>query len=148
MAPSSVLGQTQSAADEIGEKTVGGMKIEAELEDAEAMQMLMNGEWMVQQPSTGDTHHFEVALVDPKNGGRIPYAGVSAIFVNTKTGARFVKRLDAMYGDSLHYGANVKLGKGSYTASVKVQPPTLMREGEGLNRWLKPVQATFAFQVS
>ena len=143
------LAWTPSAtAGEIGQRIVGGLKIEAELEDAQAMQMLMAGEWMTQQPTKQATHHFEVALSDPKYGGRIPYAAVSATFVNLATKATFAKRLDAMYGDQLHYGANVKLPKGRYSVAVTVRPPTLMREGESLNRWLKPAKTLFTFTVA
>lgn len=147
LAGSSGFARTSSLSDEIGTLTVGGMKIEAELEEAETMQMLMNGEWIIQQPGKDETHHFEVALVDPAFGGRIPYAKVSATFRSLKTGTTFAKRLDAMYGDNLHYGANVKLTKGRYVVTVRVQPPALMREGEGLNKWLKAVKAQFRFTV-
>jgi len=144
----SVLAGRSAPAGEIGAKTVGGMKLEPELEDAQTMQMLMGGKWMMQRPGPSDTHHFEVALIDPKFGGRIPYAGVTATFVNLKSKATFAKRLDPMYGDNLHYGANVKLAAGDYKVTVNVRPPSLMREGEGLNRWLRPVRAEFRVKVS
>jgi len=103
------------------------------------MQMLMNGEWMIQQPARDETPHFEVALVEPKSGGRVPYARVSAVFRSLKTGTTFAKLLDPMYGDNLHHGANVTLAAGTYR---------VMREGEGLNRWLKAVQTQFRLNVA
>lgn len=147
IATSSVLSQPSAVADEIGARTVGGMEIEAELEEPEEGQMLMGGQWMIQEPAQGDTHHFEVALIEPKFGGRIPYAKVTATFLNLKTGGKFAKRLDPMYGKNFHYGANVRLAHGTYRVTVKVQPPALMRVGEALNKWLKPVTAEFRFTV-
>jgi len=142
------LGLTPSAtAGVIGERLAGGMKIEAVLEEAQTMQMLMAGEWMTEKPAKGATHHFEVALIDPKYGGRIPYATVSATFVNLATKATFATRLEAMYGDELHYGTNVKLAKGRYSVALRVKPPALMREGESLDRWLAPVKTRFTFTV-
>lgn len=143
----SVRAEAIRAGDEIGVRTVGGMKIEAELEQPEAMQMLMGGSWMIQQPASGETHHFEVVLEDPRFGGRIPYAGVSARFVSQATKASFTKRLEPMYGKNLHYGANVALAPGGYRVTISVRPPALARVGEAVNRWLKPVSATFAFEV-
>ena len=134
-------------AGEIGQRVVGGMKIEAELEAGQAMQMQMGGEWMTERPKPSE-RHFEVALVDPKYGGRIPYATVTAKFTNLTTKASFTKRLIAMYGDQLHYGSNVVLPKGRYSVALTVGAPTLMREGESLDRWLKPVHAQFTFTVA
>jgi hypothetical protein len=141
LAVSGLAWAPSAAADEIGGRIVGGMKIEAEIEDAEAMQMFTAGRWMIHEPAKGATHHFEVILSDP-------YAGVTATFVNLATKAKFAKRLDAMYGKQLHYGANVSLASGRYRVAVAVGPPALMREGEALNRWLSPVKTLFTFTVA
>jgi hypothetical protein len=134
-------------AAKVGERVVGGMRIVVELEKPAMMRMLMQGMWMMRKPETGVTHHFEVVLEDPEFGGRIPYARVSAAFENLRTKSRFTKRLDPMYGEKLHYGADVRLARATYKVLVTVRPPTMMRMEAALNKWLQPVQAEFTFDV-
>lgn len=132
----------------LGAAVVGGMKIEVETEEPEKMQGLMGGSWMMMEPAKNDTHHFEVKLIDPQFGNRIPYAQVRATFVNLSTGARFEKAMEAMFGKNIHYGANLNLPPGKYRVTLYIDPPTMMREGEALNKWLKPVEAQFEFTVN
>jgi len=43
--------------------------------------------------------------------------------------------------------SGIRLARGTYKVLVTVQPPTMMRMEAALNKWLKPVQAVFTFEV-
>ena len=106
------------------------------------------GEWKTYRPKAGAlTHHLTVVLADPESGQHIPAAKVSATIVNKKTGKKMEKKLPPMFGKNLIYGANIFLKPGKYDLIVKVGPPSLMRVEGAINKWLKPIQAKFAFQV-
>ncbi|MFQ5875778.1 MAG: iron transporter [Dehalococcoidia bacterium] len=132
---------------EVGKTVVGGMEIEVELEEPSEMRMLMMGKWKLMKPAKGDTHHLEVKTSVPGKGYRIPYSDVRATFINLESKKEFVKKVAPMFGANFHYGVNVTLKKGKYEAVIDIAPPTMMRMEESLNKWLKPVQARFQFEV-
>ncbi len=137
-----------AAQIEIGKKVVQGMKIRVWLEKPQKMQMLMKGMWMTYRPQAGAlTHHLGVDLIVPENGARIPYAKVSTTLTNSKSGKKTVKKLPAMFGKRLFYGANLKLAPGKYDLVVRVNPPTLMRMEGAMNKWVKPIEAKFTLTV-
>ena len=132
---------------EVGETVVGGMEIKAELEEPSEMQMLMKGKWRLIKPAKGDTHHLEVKTSVPGKGYRIPYSDVTATFIDLQSKEKFLKKAHPMFGGNFHYGVNVTLKKGKYEAIIDVAPSTMMRMEESLNKWMKPVQAKFQFEV-
>ncbi len=152
------LVSTAAAAQEsktirVGKQVVQGMAISVELEPPKVMQMMMGGmegmgEWKTYQPKAGAlTHHITVVLAHPESGKHIPAAKVSASIVNKKTGKKMEKKLPPMFGKKLIYGANIFLKPGKYDLIVKVGPPSLMRVEGAINKWLKPIQAKFAFDL-
>lgn len=159
---STVATAQESKTIPVGKQVVQGMAISVELEAPKVMQMMMSGmggmggmggtggmgEWKTYQPKAGAlTHHLTVVLAHPESGKHIPAAKVSASIVNKKTGKKIEKKLPPMFGKNLIYGANIFLKPGKYDLIVKVGPPSLMRVEGALNKWLKPIQAKFAFQV-
>ncbi len=143
----------------VGKQVVQGMAISVELEPPKVMQMMMKGmggmggmegmgEWKTYQPKAGAlTHHITVVLAHPESGKHIPAAKVSASIVNKKTGKKMEKKLPPMFGKNLIYGANIFLKPCKYDLIVKVGPPSLMRVEGAINKWLKPIQAKFAFDL-
>ncbi len=143
----------ESKTIQVGKQVVQGMAISVALEAPKVMQMMMSGmggmgEWKTYRPKPGAlTHHITVVLAHPESGKHIPAAKVSAAIVNKKTGKKIEKKLPPMFGKNLIYGANIFLKPGKYDLIVKVEPPSLMRVEGAINKWLKPIQAKFAFQV-
>jgi len=153
----------------VGKLVVQGMAISVELEAPKVMQMMMKstggmggmggtggmggmggmGEWKTYRPKAGTlTHHLTVVLADPESGQHIPAAKVSASIVNKKTGKKMEKKLPPMFGKNLIYGANIFLKPGKYDLIIKVGPPRVMRVEGAINKWLKPIQAKFAFDLN
>ena len=152
----------------VGKLVVQGMAISVELEAPKVMQVMMKGtggmggmggtggmggmggmgEWKTYRPKAGAlTHHLTVELAHPESGQHIPAAKVSATIVNKKTGKKMEKKLPPMFGKKLIYGTNIFLKAGKYDLIIKVGPPGLMRIESALDKWLKPIQAKFAFRV-
>ena len=157
---STVATAQESKMIPVGNQVVQGMAISVELEAPKVMQMMMAGmsemggmggmgEWKTYQPKAGAlTHHITVVLAHPESGQHIPAAKVSASIVNKKTGKKIEKKLPPMFGKNLIYGANIFLKPGKYDLIIKVGPPRVMRVEGAINKWLKPIQAKFAFDLN
>ena len=140
----------------VGKQVVNGMAIAVELEVPKVMQMMMKGmgemggmgEWKTFRPKPGAlTHHLTVILTDPETREQIPYASVSGTIINAQTKAKMTKKLPPMFGQNLIYGVNIRLEPGKYQLILTVEPPTLMRVEGAINKWLRPIQAKFSFDV-
>ena len=149
----------ESRSIAVGKQVIEDMRISVELERPKMMQMMMKGMgemgrmagmggWKTFRPKAGElTHHLTLVLAVPTTGERIPYAEVSATIVNVQTKDKMEKKLPAMFGENLIYGTNVFLKPGKYDLAITVEPPSVMRIEGGFDKWLKPIQANFSFQV-
>ena len=124
------------------------MNIRVWLDKPKQMQMQMQGMWQTFRPKAGElTHHLGIDLTDSRSGGAIPTAVIKVNLTHRKSGKQIAKKLPAMFGKRLIYGANVRLEKGKYDLVVEIDPPTIMRMGPSINKWQTPVEAKFTFEI-
>jgi len=131
----------------LGTATWQGMKIVAQASTPLPFVVFSGTSERTVKPSTKDSMHLMVKLMDAQTGMAIPYASVWATIRKGSTvvyDARQWPMISRYMGS--HYGNDVALpGKGSYQLSLLISPPQSARHMEYAKVWLKPHRVTMTF---
>ena len=128
-----------------GEQLAGELRIGVIIESAKDFWIWENGK-LIQEPSSGKTHHFGVVLREKTTKRMIPYTEIN-VTIKREDGWFETKKLYPLWGELFHYGNNVNFLKdGNYEATLNIQHGWELAHEDMVN-WIKPIVAVFEFSV-